>query len=130
VRSKDEALAELERELRGRLASSAVPVVVEATGLSDGPMLRRLADDFPTLWIKVYAARELCVVRVQSRERGRNLSNDPEQARSFHDFWLREVAPRYAFDLELVNDGRSDAESLQALAERVKLSASPRDADG
>jgi shikimate kinase len=130
MRSKGEALADLERELRGRLASSTVPVVIEGTGLSDGPMLGRLAHDFPTLWVKVYAARELCVARVRDRERGRNLSNDPDQAGSFHDFWLREVAPRYAFDLELVNDGRSDAELLQALEERVKLSRSPRDADG
>jgi shikimate kinase len=130
VRHKDAALAELEREIRARLASSSVPVVIEATGLSDGPMLGRLAHDFPMLWIKVHAPRELCVARVRSRERGRNLSNDPDQTGSFHDFWLREVAPRYAFDLELVNDGRSDAELLQTLAERVKLSTSPRDADG
>ena len=130
VRSKDQALAELERDLRTRLASSSVPVVIEATGHSDGPMLGRIAHDFPMLWIKVYADRELCVARVRSRERGRNLSNDADQAGSFHDFWLREVAPRFAFDLELVNDGRSDADLLQALAERVKLSTSPRDADG
>lgn len=119
IADKRAALAELERSLRGRAASSAVAVVIEGTGLSDGPMLNRLRADFPCVFVEVFAPRALCVSRVQAREHGRNLSNDPEETARFHDFWLREVAPRYAFDLEVVNDGASDAAIVRAVSELV-----------
>jgi shikimate kinase len=124
VKDKSTALAAQERELRSRLASSPVPIILESTGLSDGPMLARLRQEFPVLWIKVDAPRELCVARVQSRPAGGNFSNDPQQAGEFHDFWRREVEPRYSFDLEVVTDGSPDAEFLDRLAERV--TACPR----
>ncbi len=105
--------------MRARLAASPVPVVIESTGLSDGPMLARLRRDFPVLWIKVHAPRDVCVARVQTRAAGGNLSNDPQQAGEFHDLWLREVEPRYAFDLEITSDGSPDRAFLQALAARI-----------
>lgn len=119
LKHKAAALTELERELRSRAESSAVPVVIEATGLSDGPMLKRFGRDLPLRLVKVYAPRDLCIARVQSRERGRNLSNDPDETSKFHDFWLREVAPRYEFDLSVVNDGTSDSRILSAVAALV-----------
>ena len=120
VKEKGTALAALEREIRARLGASRVPVVIESTGLSDAPMLARLEQDFPVLWIKVHAPRDVCVARVKSRAAGHNFSNDPRQAAEFHDFWLREVAPRYSFDLEVVSDGSSEDAFLHALAERVE----------
>ena len=120
VKDKSAALAALEGEVRERLAASPVPVVIESTGLSDGPMLVRLGQEFPVLWIKVHAPRELCVARVQSRGGGGNLSNDPQQAAEFHDFWLREVEPRYSFDLQVANDGSADGAFLLELAARVE----------
>jgi shikimate kinase len=119
LKSKQAALADLERELRARVASSTVDWVIEASGLSDGPMLRRLQADFPLLLVKVFAPRALCVERVRQRASGSNLLSDPDEARMFHDFWVREVAPRYAFDLEVVNDGASDARIVEQIAARL-----------
>ena len=120
VKDKGAALAELEREIRARLASSPVPVVIESTGVSDAPMLARLRQDFDCVWIKVYAPRDLCAARVQRRAAGANFSNDARQAAEFHDFWLREVAPRYSFDLEVTNDGEPGSGVFADLAAQVE----------
>jgi shikimate kinase len=126
LKHKPAALAELERELRSRAESSPVPLVIESTGLSDGPMLDRLRRDFPLLLVKVWAPRDQCVERVRDREPGRNLNNDPEATAQFYDFWVREVEPRFEFDLALVNDGRCDSEVLLALSGLLSARAQGR----
>jgi shikimate kinase len=120
VQDKSAALAALEADVRARLASSDVPVVIESTGLSDAPMLARVRQEFAVLWIKVHAPRDVCMSRVQRRAAGGNLSNDARRAGEFHDFWLREVEPCYCFDLEVENDGSPDRAFLQDLAARVE----------
>jgi len=121
--SKPDALAEREQQIRARVESSTAPLVIESTGVSDQPVLESLARDFRVLLVKVIAARDTCVERVGSRPRGRHLNNAPDDAGRFHDFWMREIEPRYAFDLELATDARAESDLVQAVRSLVDAAA-------
>jgi len=123
LRWKAEALAERERQIRARVESSATPVVIESTGVSDQPMLESLARDFRVVRVKVIAGRDTCVGRVRSRPDGRNLNNAPDDAERFHDRWVREIEPRYAFDLELATDARAEDDLIQAVGALVEAAS-------
>jgi shikimate kinase len=124
IMQKEAALVEVEREVRFRAEDSSVPIVIEASGLSDGPMLRRLCQDFRVLLVKVSASRQLCIERVSTRKRGENLSNDASETGPFYDFWAREVEPLYRFDLEIESDGNDDAETSEMVLRLVAKACS------
>jgi predicted kinase len=105
---KADALAWIEARLREQLAAiagdgrdTAPPVAIQSTGLSDREILLRLAGDYHLLFARINTPRELCVARVQTRPQHQNLSNDPDFATRFHDYWHGIVSPGWEFELEL-----------------------------
>ena len=123
LEDKDEALALRESELRKTIESSHVPVVIESTGLSDRVMLEGLQSEFTVILVKLWSPSETCVARVRSRKAGSNFSNSPEDTARLHEIWMREAAPSYDFDLEMVNDGKQEREIVDGVARLVALRA-------
>jgi shikimate kinase len=106
--NKAEALAALEQDLLSRVGARRRTVVFESTGLSDRPMLERLALEHRVAIVKLHAPRELCETRVSHRERGRHFDDDPSNAARFHDLWTTQVAPGWHADLDVLNDVQPD----------------------
>jgi len=103
VRRRPEAHAWIRNFYREQLAEAVLPVGIETTGLSDRPFLEELSGSHRMLYVKVATPREVCVERVRTRPGGRNINKptDPRttSAGSFYDYWHREIAPTYDFDL-------------------------------
>src|SRR5687767_1611426 len=70
------ALAFLRDHYHQELQQTGHVVVIESTGLSDRPIIEAIAQQYRCLFVKVDAAKDLCLTRVAQRERGRNVSND------------------------------------------------------
>jgi len=104
IANKAAALDGIEADLRARIGRGHRTVVFESTGLSDRPMLERLATEHPIAIVRVDAPRALCVERVRSRPKGRHFEDDAESAGRFHQFWTRDVAPTWTCDLAVDND--------------------------
>ena len=103
---KAAALAAIEDELWALEGPEGPPVVVESTGVSDRLMLEGLMRRATTVLVRVDAPRRVCVDRVRRRPAGGNFNNDARFTATFHDHWCAEIAPTYAFDLVIRNDGR------------------------
>ena len=95
--NKGAALAFIAESHEAALAESGLPVAIESTGVSDRPLLEKLGARYRLLVVKVLAPKALCMERVASRARDRNLSNDVEATARFHDFWHAKIEPSYAF---------------------------------
>lgn len=106
IKNKVVFLQELELSLHQRVGKGQT-IIIESTGLSDEVILRRLTNDYKVFFVRISADRDLCVARAQSRIQGINLNNNPEYIGQYHDFWNREVAPRYEFDLHLLSNDDS-----------------------
>lgn len=106
---KHAAGAFIARSYREQLAGARLPVAIESTGISDRPILEPLLREHPVAIAHLHADRALCVERVVTRPTGRNISDtdDRERVGAFYDYWTREIAPGWSFDLTL--DG-SDVE--------------------
>ncbi|MDJ0976341.1 MAG: hypothetical protein QNJ98_17905 [Planctomycetota bacterium] len=120
LQDKEAALAGLERELRERIAGSDTAVVFESTGLSDRALIERLRGEPGTLLVRVFAPRDVCVARVGERPPGEHLNDDPEWTGRFHDLWVREVEPTYAFDLDF-DGARGEVERLLARVDQLDI---------
>ena len=115
IANKSALLTVIEKDLRARCTASDAPIVMEASGLSDGPMLRRLAADYRVICIRLMAPASVCVARAQARQPGKNLTNSPEEVATFHAFWSREVSPQHVFALEIDNTVGPIAAHLEAI---------------
>jgi predicted kinase len=93
------AIEFIEGFLREQLSTATGTVLMESTGHSDHLMLKRLEAEFNVRYVILDTPRSLCVERVRTRERGRNISNDHEAAGLFHDFWTVNTRAEYPHDL-------------------------------
>ena len=97
--NRAKAIAYTEQFLRGQLSAADGIVLMESTGHSDRAMLERLEGDFDVRYVRLDTPRVLCVERVRTRARGRNISNDHQAAGRFHDFWTENTRENYQADL-------------------------------
>jgi hypothetical protein len=109
ARNKTAALQFLRDTYQKELKRDGQVVVIESTGLSDRPIIEELARHYRFVYVKIDAVRELCTKRITDRKDGRNISNDVEAARAFYDFWQREIAPSFSFDLVVTGDHTEEA---------------------
>jgi shikimate kinase len=99
VARKAEALPALHDEIVGWIGSDRTPAVFETTGLSDAPLLARLAASGGALVVRLDVGEEEALRRVAQRERGRHLSDEPEPNRQVWRAFQERVAPRLPVDL-------------------------------
>ncbi len=105
ARHKSEALAILEAALLAQHRQGPRPVLIESTGLSDRPILERLATDHRVALLRLGASASTCLWRVSERARGVHHDDDLDRARIQIDHWFRTVAPGYRYDRTIWNDG-------------------------
>jgi shikimate kinase len=104
AQNKHAALAFLREQYHQEFKNLSHVVVLESTGLSDRPIIEEIARQYRCLFVKVNTAKDVCIERVSHRQRGRNISNDVEAAQAFYDFWQKEIAPSFAFDVVVTGE--------------------------
>jgi hypothetical protein len=107
----------LVRSYRDQLARSVLPVAFESTGITDRPILEQLMRRHRVSLVRVQVDRSVCVDRVISRPREKNISasTDRDLIGRFVDLWVEKVAPTYRFDLEVDGaDADAAADAIRA----------------
>jgi len=77
VRYKKQAIPELHRTIIATIDPAQPPIVVETTALSERDFIEELIAAHRTLIVLLSATLETALERIESRPRGRNLSNSP-----------------------------------------------------
>ena len=112
--NKDAAVRFIAQSYDEQLSAPGRAVALESTGVSDRPLLERLLRRHRLLLVRVNTPREVCVERVATRARGRNIGNDAEAAGRFHDFWHATIEPTYDFACAV--DGTHLDEAVDSIA--------------
>jgi hypothetical protein len=101
------------------LATSALPVAFESTGVSDRSLLDALCRSRRVAFVRVETPRGTCVERVLDRGASRNVSSadDPERVGRFYDLWCERVAPTLRFDATV--DGTDVASAARTIREML-----------
>ena len=110
-----EAGAFVWKSYQEQLRNAARPVAFESAGVDDAQLLEALRERYALAWVRVQTDRAVCVERLLTRPRERNISSsdDPERLDRFLSSWETEIAPRYRFDL--VVDGTDCAAAASAI---------------
>jgi shikimate kinase len=109
AQNKQAALAFLQEQYHQELGNTRQVVVLESTGLSDRPIIEEIARQYRCLFVRVDTTKDVCIKRVAHREHDRNISNDVEFAQTFYDFWQREIAPSFTFDVVVTGENVEEA---------------------
>ena len=112
ARNKARALAFLRQCVHEQLAERVGVVAFESTGLSDRPLLEEIQRSHRVALIKLMTPKSTCLERIGARAAGRNLSNDVAASERFWDYWHREIAPGYNFDLEIDGEDAGTASEV------------------
>jgi predicted kinase len=85
---------------RNELMQSTLPVVMETTGIAGREFINEMCSQYGVLFTKLNTPRAICLERVRSRPRGRNINAGTEAYfGKFYDTWHSNVAPTYDFGL-------------------------------
>jgi hypothetical protein len=110
--NKPRAIDFIRQSYREQLADRSRVVAFESTGVTDRPHLEDLLRCHRVALVKVATAKPICLQRIAERARGRNISNDIVASDRFYYFWRDEVAPTYAFALEVKGDDVDGATNM------------------
>jgi hypothetical protein len=97
-----------------QLAAGRGPVAFESTGVTQRPLLLEVLDRYEVALVRVVTPREVCLERIAVRHAGGDVESEVDNARRFFDFWTREIAPTYAFALEV--SGTDEGAAVDAIA--------------
>ncbi len=87
---------------RRELAENPLAVVMETTGISGRDFLEEVSAEHRVLLVRLNTPRSTCIARVRTRQKGRHVNDQgDDEAGEFFDYWHRDVAPTYHFDLEV-----------------------------
>lgn len=84
---------------REQVRTCHLPVVYETTGIGDREFINELSQQYALLFCKVVASKTLCLDRIRTRSKGRNVNASPYTPGDFYDFWYAEIEPTYGFDV-------------------------------
>ena len=110
IANKPEALKWFEAQVRNQIADGERTVIFEVGAFSQQETIRRLREDFETLLVLVEAPRHVRLQRLRDRERGRNLTEDPEESVRHEDVFESEVKPKFDFAFRIENSDRTEEE--------------------
>jgi len=103
---------------RRELKEATLPVVMETTGIAGRDFIDEMSSQYGMLFVKLATPKEICLERVRTRPKGRNI-NDSNEAYfdNFYDEWHGKTAPTYDFDLtvsgtDLTSDVRLIRETI------------------
>src|SRR5262245_710138 len=116
---KAEALPALHEEILAWIAADPTPAVYETTGLSDAPLLARLAASGGAFVVRLDVSEPDALRRIEQRPRGEHLTDDPGPRLPGWRAFPERVAPAQAVDL-VVDTGTMSAEDA-AVAIRAAL---------
>jgi len=86
---------------RQQLAEANLPVVIETTGIGDREFLQELAQSYSLLLVMVKTSRDICLDRIRTRPKGRNVGAPGKPVQEFHDYWHSQIKPTYEFNLSV-----------------------------
>jgi shikimate kinase len=114
---REEAYQAFEALVRLTLDCVDEPVIFEEIGLSAAAqtLIGHLQQTYRVILVKVIASEQLCIQRVADRGTDTNFPKPPEMVRKVHARFLTEVANRYSFDVEIVNERLSEADICKQL---------------
>ena len=95
-------------------------VALESTGVVQRPLLEALQAAFAVRLIWVRTPKAVCLERVAQRNLQAERPITPENAEQFYDFWTNDIAPSYAFALEV--DGTHAPTAIQAIQQLLNKS--------
>jgi hypothetical protein len=121
---KAEALPALHDEIVAWAAADPVPAVYETTGLSDGPLLARLARSGGAFVVRLDVAEHDARRRIVQRPHGEHLTDDPGAGLAVWRAFYERVAPDRPVDL-VVDTGATSAEAAAAAILAALGRASP-----
>ena len=84
---------------RQQLADAELPIVIETTGIGDRGFLRELGRNHSLLLVMLTTSRDICLDRVRTRPKGRNVDAPGKPLPKFYDDWHSQTKPTYTFDL-------------------------------
>jgi len=86
---------------RQQLAEANLPVVIETTGIGDREFLQELAQSHALMLVMLRTPRDVCLDRVRTRPKGRNVNAPGKPAQEYHDYWHSQIRPTYDFALSV-----------------------------
>lgn len=86
---------------REQLAEAKLPVVIETTGIGDRDFLQELADHHSLLLVMLTTSRDVCLDRIRTRPKERNVNAPGKPMGKFYDDWHSQTKPSYEFDLSV-----------------------------
>ena len=86
---------------RQQLANTKLPIVIETTGIGDRRFLQELVQNHSLLLVMLTTSREICVDRVRTRPKGRNVDAPGKSFQEYYDDWHSQTKPTYTFDLSV-----------------------------
>jgi predicted kinase len=86
---------------RQQLVEANLPVVIETTGIGDREFLQELAQRYSLLLVMLTTPRDLCLDRIGTRPKGRNVNAPGKPMQQFYDDWHSQTKPTYEFDLSV-----------------------------
>jgi len=117
--NKDAALKFIRESCLRQLRVAKGPIAFESTGVSDRALIEELVGGHQVLLVKVETPKVVCLERLATRPRARNLSNDLAAGARFYDFWHRDIEPTYAFAATV--DGTSVSEATRAIVAMLNI---------
>ena len=87
--------------------------IFEIGAFSQQETARRLREDFETILVLVEAPRDVRLQRLRDRERGRNLSQDPQESMKYEDAFESEIKPKFDVAFRIANAALAEEELIR-----------------